>query len=60
MIAAIKGNAEIVTVLIELGANPEAIDKDKKTALMWANDKGFGASVSQAIEAGKQALIVRN
>ena len=52
ILAAKKGQKEEVSLLLENGANVEAMDKDGNTALLWAAFKGFKEIVLLLIENG--------
>ncbi len=59
MLAANSGNAEIVRLLIERGANINASENKKgQTALMWAAAEGHSEIVSLLIERGADAKAV--
>jgi len=52
--AAAEGNARLIEMLINSGANPTAVDKDGDTPLMWASDKGCEKCVKLLLKAGAQ------
>lgn len=52
MYAADGGSVESVTLLLNVGANVNDVNKDKKSALMLACEKGHTAVVDLLLKAG--------
>jgi ankyrin repeat protein len=46
IMAAIRGNREIVSMLLDHGASPSAKDNDGKTALDYAREEGYPGLVA--------------
>lgn len=52
MWACLDGNAEVVTVLLKAGANPNSKNEDELTALMYAAQNGDEEVVKVMLKAG--------
>lgn len=60
MTASLEGHESIVKCLLKYGADPEACDKDRTTALMHAASKGFVDVVRALVNDGNANLEVRD
>ena len=49
---AFNGNAELVDLLLNKGADPNALDTSGKAAILYAASRGFTPVVARLIEAG--------
>lgn len=54
-IAALEGNVASLGAMLEAGADPDALDKDKRTALFYALFRGQRGAVSMLIQHGADA-----
>ncbi|MDE2688490.1 MAG: ankyrin repeat domain-containing protein [Chloroflexota bacterium] len=57
MLAAQNGHADVVEILLELGASADALDEEERTALHYGARNGSGAVVSALLAAGASTSI---
>ena len=57
MYAATLGQVRAIQQLLELGADIDAKDNDKRTALILAADRGYGNAVKELLDAGADKHI---